>query len=1039
VSSSARGRLVDYLERQLIGPVDGPWETVRGFPTKRYLMGILFPQDTRAEVELLDEDADTVATEGEAVAEDPVALSGQWLPSSIGISFFAEAGTELSCAVWGARYERSTDRRISYRRIPIAEPDRPETQPLPCEDDSVEVLDGRAEIRIRAREIGDGTLYTATLVNLRALGDEPDPAPEDCLFQVGLSLTATSGVILEYPSVALIGSDEEEQELRLHHRAHKTFAVGHGCAAGWGAAVESTTHVRSETMPRRVVPAVVANPPADVDDGVLSPARLGDETCGWETVRAELIGFVDVYETFVRTQALREDVPVHMEAARTRVVARLERAVARMRAGITALDDDIVRCAFRLANRAMAIQRARGKLVTARTDRGRHTELAMEAAPDGDFRWHPFQLAFLLLTLPSLADPAHDDRTNVDLIWFPTGGGKTEAYLAVAATEIFLRRLRLGPRGGGTAVLTRYTLRLLTTQQFERAAATICACELLRAEDPQTLGDEFISIGLWVGERSAPNHYADAYDRFRTQRQADQPQNPFQLDRCPWCGTGIFPTLGSEHDEDYGIVADLGNFAFRCPHDACPFHAELPVQVVDEALYEMPPTLLLGTVDKFTQLVWRSDGGAFFGDRGRCVPPSLIIQDELHLLSGPLGTTVGVYEAAIEALCAREGTDPKIVASTATIRRAGEQVKGLFAGRDVVVFPPAGVDASDSFFARVDPDSDGRLYVGVMAQSHTLATAMVHLSAALLQGVAEVDMDDRLRDAYWTLVAYHNSLRELGRTVTLARDDVPARIGAITSTEAQARPLEDEDVVELTGNITETSDLLRQLAEPAGSDGAISVLACTNMLSVGVDVPRLGLMVVNGQPKTASEYIQATSRVGRSADRPGLVVALLTSTKPRDRSHYENFHPFHSALYRHVEPTSVTPWSPPSRRRALHAAFTLLVRHLGGLERNGDAHRFRRESPAAARARQIVLDAVAAADPEEVDETAVALDSCAQEWVDAIEKAEAADKRLHFRAEGKAVHALLRDFGTRNGRWATLHSMRSVDRECQMLVRGEGR
>jgi hypothetical protein len=313
---------------------------------------------------------------------------------------------------------------------------------------------------------------------------------------------------------------------------------------------------------------------------------------------------------------------------------------------------------------------------------------------------------------------------------------------------------------------------------------------------------------------------------------------------------------------------------------------------------------------------------------------------------------------------------------------------------------------------------------------------MVHLSAALLQGVVEVEMDDTTRDSYWTMVAYHNSLRELGRTITIERDDVPARIEGIASDDCDPRPLGDEDVVELTGNVAGTSEALRRMAMPRTSGEAISVLACTNMLSVGVDVGRLGLMVVNGQPKTASEYIQATSRVGRGAT-PGLVIVLFTATKPRDRSHYEGFRPFHEALYRHVEPTSVTPWSAPSRARALHAAFVLLMRHLGGLHDDGDAHRFDTADPSVARVRDILLRAIGAADPDELADASRHLDRLQQEWSEAIENADAAGKQLRFRPAGKGVHSLLRRFGERQPGWDTLDSMRSVDRECRVLVRGE--
>jgi hypothetical protein len=220
------------------------------------------------------------------------------------------------------------------------------------------------------------------------------------------------------------------------------------------------------------------------------------------------------------------------------------------------------------------------------------------------------------------------------------------------------------------------------------------------------------------------------------------------------------------------------------------------------------------------------------------------------------------------------------------------------------------------------------------------------------------------------------------------------------------------------------------------SPEVISVLACTNMLSVGVDVGRLGLMVVNGQPKTTSEYIQATSRVGRG-EAPGLVVSLYTATKPRDRSHYEAFLPYHAAVYRHVEPTSVTPWSSASRDRALHAAFVILVRAYAGLIANADAHRFDPTVPQVARARNLLVGVIEQADPEEADQAALFLDRRIEEWSTLIEKAEDLDRRLHFRPGGKGVSSLLRNFGEKGNGWETLQSMRNVDRECLVAVQGE--
>ncbi|MDX8152085.1 helicase-related protein [Patulibacter brassicae] len=1024
----------------LVGPSDGQLEEVLGMPNKRYLMGILFPVGTSTAEVLAEEQEDvTGASEGDLTAEDPVALAGQWLPSSMGLSLFVDGeADEVSVDVWGARYDlEATKPRRRYVRRPLADEETPDVCPLSPEKSSYDVLGGAAKLRVRRRDLPGGTLLTCSLVNNEVMEEDAEPEPEHCLYQVGLRVRAGAGRVLEYPSVQLLSRDEEEQELRLMYRASRTFAIGHGCAVTWkGADEDRKDVVTSRLLPRHEVRGVTQSAPPGLDRSVLRVARLADHAVPWPELRSELEAFVNAYGTWAKGERDRDDIPGELEPARERIVGRIGVALDRMRAGLEALDDEIVRRSFRLANEAMALQRLRQGKDFGGTRRRRDEDVDMtDDISSSEFFWHPFQLAFQLLTLPSLADPSDAHREDVDLIWFPTGGGKTEAYLAVAVTEIFLRRLRAGARGGGTAILTRYTLRLLTAQQFERAAATICACDVLRRRHP-ALGDEPISIGLWVGDEATPNKCSKAVEIFSGIRQDDRPVNPFQLEQCPYCGTQIIPETLSEDDDDYGIVPTLDDFRIHCPTSSCPFYERLPIQVVDEVLYRRPPTLLLGTVDKFAQLAWNAAGLAFFGGDEHDAP-SLIIQDELHLLSGPLGTTVGVYEAAIEALCARHGVPPKIVASTATIRRSQDQVRELFGGRQVRLFPPSGVDSTNSFFARRDEKSPGRLYAGVMAQSHTLSTAMVHLAAALLQGVAETEMSDAERDAYWTLVVYHNSLRELGRTVTLARDDVPARLKGIGA-DGKSRELGDDDVVELTSNVggKNLTSILERMKRPVTSDDVISVLACTNMLSVGVDVGRLGLMVVNGQPKTTSEYIQATSRVGRG-EVPGLVFSLFTATKPRDRSHYESFEPYHAAFYRRVEPTSVTPWSPPSRDRALHAAFVILVRAFADLLKDEDAHAFDPASTAVDEARQVLLDKIGAADPEELASADQSIGRLIERWVELKQEAEDRDKRLRFRPGGKAVRSLLRNFGERGDGWETLQSMRNVDRQVLVKVQGE--
>ena len=359
-------------------------------------------------------------------------------------------------------------------------------------------------------------------------------------------------------------------------------------------------------------------------------------------------------------------------------------------------------------------------------------------------------------------------------------------------------------------------------------------------------------------------------------------------------------------------------------------------------------------------------------------------------------------------------------------------------GRSVALFPPAGLDEDDSYFSQIAPDRPGRIYVGVMSPNHTPSSSLIHTAAALLQGPVELGLSGKDLDAMWTLVVYHNSLRELGKVVTFARDDIPARIQVISPIEDRTRRLNDYEIDELTSNIpsAQIPAILRRMAEPADGRNPYSMLLATNMIQVGIDVPRLGLMLVNGQPKTTSEYIQATSRVGRGGT-PGLVVAQLSPSKPRDRSHYESFSAFHEALYRHVEPTSVTPFSLPSRERALHAALVILVRHGVGLRKNDDAIKFDKSDPAVKRAVEALLARAKIVDELEYEGTKAHLNNLVDTWHGWAEDARRDGATLYYSAFGNSPHRrLLKSFGTAGESWATLDSMRSVDRQSPIRVVG---
>lgn len=1039
-----RQELVEYLTRQLVGPAGGADEMLDAPPDRQYLMGTLYPQqaDLQRQLALAADDPEAPGVEQDAPdvqpAADPVPGTNSWLPASLGLSFYTDA-TRIEVSCTAARYETlksEPGRGRHWRRVPLP----PETHTIGSDRDTVAVLDGRAEIRLRRRSYGKGTLVTVALVNTARHDPSDGKAPswDDMLFQCGLTAHPADGAVLPYPSVRLASRDPEERELRLQYRHIITHAVGHGCAVreerGQDRAIEL---LATEAMPRAEVPAVRAGGPLDAP--ALTISHLADPAVSRDQLREELAEFAACYHAWYVGQRSVE-VPTWGREAADRILDRIGQAVGRIESGVRTLCDanspDLL-AAFRIAQRAMLLQMRHSAPDQAGQRRLRSEPTATDPPVDAGAAWRPFQLAFFLLALDGVAESEHPDREITDLIWFPTGGGKTEAYLLLAAFTIALRRIR--GKGAGTAVLSRYTLSLLTTQQFQRAATSTCALEHLRRTEPELgLGGEPITIGLWVGETTTPNSFQAAEEAFEQQRRATHAEDVFILDRCPWCGTHILPPARSSVRSDYGVRVGTDAFAFFCTRDACAFHDVLPVAVVDQHLYQDPPTFVLGTVDKFARLAWEPSSGRLFGTGTGNPPPSLIIQDELHLLTGPLGTTVGLYEAAILELCTdTDGRRPKIIAATATIRRSAEQVRALH-NQEVQLFPPSGLDARDSFFAVPDDGRPGRLYLGVMAQGHTAGRGAVATTAAMLQGVHQ--LPEEHRDHYWTLVAYHHSLRELGRTVTAAGDDIPAQLRSLDEGDG-VRALGVADVQELTSNLprAEQPILLDRLEKPRTDPNSLSFLPCTNMLSVGVDVKRLAYLLMQGQPKTTAEYIQATSRVGRH-HVPGLVVTYFNATRPRDRSHYEAFIDYHSALYRYVEPASITPWSLPARRRALHAVLVILVRHRLGLAAENQAgqitsRRVEAEGLAdalAARAGIAEGDAVRADVRREVG---YHLD----DWCRQAEAAAAEGKDLYYRSQGKGQHNLLKAFEQRYGLWETLNSMRSVDRECQITVTGAGK
>ncbi len=1031
----ARIELVDYLKTQLIGPVGGPEERLKDVPHKRYLMGTLFPPAA-----CIDE---TDESSGEDSTTE--ALSNDFKPSSMAMSFAVQSNTVLKLEVKTAKYKKK-DQDTEWQRIPLEH-----IAEINVTDSSQErIFDNSARLDISVRPYANGKVVTIALSNQEKSGERLEP--DKCLYQCGLEISVVQGNIKEYPSSDRFKLDDEQKELDLTYRKRIPWAVGHGVAVDWDID-ESLTPIaiRTESMPFHEVKdfstEIDINKYSKLNAELLSITKIADTN---STTEEELLSGYDqlvaAYNEWIHELDI-EQLDERYRAAKERVISRLKQTAIRMQKGVNLLrKSGEAMTAFRLANKAMLMQMIHTSKELAGKAKERNwgyqkPEYYTENIRK-NYKWRPFQLAFQLLVLESMIpDPetnqlskSHDD---VDLLWFPTGGGKTEAYLAIAAWEMIYRRLTKGEKGGGTAVIKRYTLRLLTSQQFQRAGSLICALEMIRRENVR-LGQEKFTLGLWAGHTSTPNNFSSAHAKFTTARQDQEPENSFQLQSCPWCGTEVMPKKHVEDSKAYGIRCNPSDkFEFFCPSSDCEFHDLLPIQVIDEALYSAPPSLLIGTIDKFAQLTWKENAAAFFGDR-KVLPPSLIIQDELHLISGPLGTIAGIYEAGFDSIIEILGTKPKVIAATATIRAAQQQCKRLF-GRNVNVFPPSGTDQADSFFSKEEKEKPGRLYVGVMPSGHTGQTALVQTSAATLQAPYELGFENQILDSYWTLPIYHNSRRELGKSMTLARDDIPERIKVIAK---EARDV--QWVEELSAGIkgSKIPDVLAKLNYPVPD--AVDVLPCTNMISVGVDISRLGMMIITGQPKATAEYIQASSRVGRDKKRPpGIVITLYSPTKPRDRSHYETFKSYHQALYRYVEPTSVTPWAKPALERALHAALIAVVRVTGYQRKNENAKYFDSSTPQFKKIWHVlerrITDAMEGMPETEQQDAKNYLQSLVNTWERRINGKEARLTHYECVRAGKQFQPLIQPFenDSQVEAWKTLNSMRNVDTETHLYIRGE--
>ncbi|MHA5047083.1 DISARM system helicase DrmA [Streptomyces sp. SD15] len=1201
-SYAVRDGLVTYIRRDLLGPWDGETETLSNAssgPRDRYLVGMLGPQTqavTGDEIALAAAQSADGDSGDEQEGDDgdpqdrltPQAAGHIWA-SSMGLSFTvpASVGTLSANVRWG-RYtqsEEATDRGTTRRVWSRESIEHPVDIDVTGAADRIVELEGNAvvldvQVRQHTGRAGAEDLRVVELTLVNRQQDSREARDAHWLFQTEIDITAfpddQAAIFLPVDDPLDLANrgnapeDPEDRRLRLLYRDSLSHAKGRNVAVH--AQVrdgERNAHRLTTTwLPDYDVRATTA--PALEEQDLLRGLELGmDELAALAVpahrteLSAALAPLADGYGTWLEQQRIKarslpddlcESAGVAIEQA-LEICDRITLGIDRLVADETALK------AFRFANRAMALQRRNTAIAAARAgredDRDSYQEAYDEVHAKGKeaASWRPFQLAFVLLNLDSLTRPGHAHRGTgrealVDLLFFPTGGGKTEAYLGLAAYTFALRRLQgtlgSGPeaRSGeaGVGVLMRYTLRLLTAQQFQRAAALVSACEVLRREEfarDVRWGATPFRIGLWVGTSVSPNWFDEAKEQIADARESasDKYARVLQVLTCPWCGSGLTARSHMEYDEGRRRVllyCPRGEGEERCPFSRRESPGEgIPVLTVDEEIYRLAPSLLIATVDKFAQLPWNGYAGLLFGrvtelcprhgyrhddldaktgcgsrhnakgdlpgvtaqPVSRLRPPDLIIQDELHLISGALGTIVGLFESAVDQLCTWSVTDatgqrhevgPKIVASTATTKRAADQVRGVFA-RKVAVFPPQVLDVGDTFFSRqveLSRDNPGRRYLGVCAHGTRLKAAEIRVAEILLlAGQQLFDEYGKPADPYMTLVGYFNATRELAGMRRYMDDDITTRVRSNGSRRGQDT-LADRivskagmlSIQELTSRISsadigaalkrleigfdperdtsgrrraflrEYATAMKEKREPRASmtpaaRQAVDVVLATSMLQVGVDVSRFGLMLVVGQPKNTAEYIQASSRVGRDAKRPGLVVTLYNWSRPRDLAHYEDFEHYHATFYRQVEALSVTPFTRRALDRGVAATYVAALRQAAyDTSRNLDAHHVDLNGPLAQDVERRLLERAERIGGERPRQyLSERLDRLKDEW---RRKREENSSALGYRKEKRKttiVSGLLRraDGST----WTELTvgmSMRETENEINLLLPGGG-
>jgi hypothetical protein len=968
----AINEIISHLKTDLIGPVSIDEILTNIKPLDYYGMGILWPKgikesehsllrlDSQDELQFETDDENTIKIPSDDFdeledetqdANDSIKNANKYKPSSMAITVMVLNTTKtLEVKFEYAKYIHSINERKMndktyidhlYKRQPystikiISIPNKCCQELIALDDDA---HSNNFQLSLHVRKMFKTTkLITIAISNHTEAQQKIILQNEKSLFQCHLELSLLDGFQPLYDPIENTNYDNETLINNILYRDVNNYAYGHGCSVNVLEINNKIQSIHSEFIPSQQVCQMM---PGNIQTDIILKNKYWasiDRQEGCNQLKKFVLEYLDWF-TNIRKQSLAvADNDVH-----NLIMEKIEECIKRLNSGIeTLLNNDKAWEAFILMHEAMLLQRKNTKKIN-----------------DDEIAWYPFQIAYIIQIIPDIVDKNSEYRNVVDLLWFPTGGGKTEAYLGVSAFCIFYRRLSENIGINGVTVIMRYTLRLLTIQQFERSMALICACEYLRKKYKGRIPGDEISIGLWIGKGMTPNKLNGEggasevlFRLFENPNAKIIEGNPIQVTVCPWCGSKI----GLEGYPKVDRKQELKSLTIHCPNEICEFHEKLPIYLVDEEIYLKKPTLILSTIDKFARITWEPNSDSLFGIGD--LPPGLIIQDELHLISGPLGSLAGIYEIAVDELCKKNaicGSSPKIIASTATAKNAPIQIKNLYNKR-TFQFPPNGITINDSFFAKTANTSErpARTYLGLCEPGGSMADLIIRVYAVFFymrELFKRQNKDTQIIDQFFTVIGYFNTIKNLGASTSIIQDRVDAymkSLYAIKFREETSRynmtyksiNFDKHDELTSRKSSKEIKDILSRLDVTYSNKDCYSYVLASNMLSVGIDINRLGLMTIYNQPKTNSEYIQATSRVGRKY--PGLVTVLFNNMRTRDKSYYEQFNYYHKVFYKYVESTSVTPFSSRAIEKALHCVFIALIRlRVNALRDNNSARDF---------------------------------------------------------------------------------------------------